>query len=487
MPVERTDTRRSGTAGSWALLGLVVLIGLLLRGYQLGSESLWVDEGYTVKAALRTPGETLRTIGESINAPVYPLLMHEWIRWFGASETALRFPSVIFSVLTILLVHRLARLLFDEATGLLAASVVALSTFHVAYAQEARSYALMALLSTASYYFFAAWPIARRPRQLVGYILTTAILLYTHSFAALVVVTQNLYVLAAARWPRLRPAWRGREWLATQVGVAILYAVWALVILRHLAIVSEGFWIPPPSWGGLRYLAGLYAPRWGWAIFGVAVASQWSRLVAARPGSVAMLAIWLTTTVAVPVVASFSFVPMLEPRYIIAGTVPLYILGAAATMRMRPAWLRTAAVAVLVVAFAWSTGVWHAERHKEDWRNAARYLRTNVTASDLIILHPPFNRSVLDYYLGSERLPIREFPAGVPRPVVGLTQSSTFVTPENTRELEDLPTRYHRIWVVIANPRDPRGLLLGTLRRWYGETEHRAFPYVDVFRLDRLP
>ena len=119
MPVERTDTRRSGTAGSWALLGLVVLIGLLLRGYQLGSESLWVDEGYTVKAALRTPGETLRTIGESINAPVYPLLMHEWIRWFGASETALRFPSVIFSVLTILLVHRLARLLFDEATSAL--------------------------------------------------------------------------------------------------------------------------------------------------------------------------------------------------------------------------------------------------------------------------------------------------------------------------------------------------------------------------------
>jgi hypothetical protein len=154
---------------------------------------------------------------------------------------------------------------------------------------------------------------------------------------------------------------------------------------------------------------------------------------------------------------------------------------------MRPAWLRAAATAVLVVAFAWSAGAWHAETHKEDWRNAARYLRTNVSASDLVILHPPFNRSVLDYYLGSERLPIREFPAGVPRPVVGLTQRSTFVTPENTGELEDLPSRYRRIWVVIANPRDPRGLLLGTLGRWYGETEHRAFPDVDVFRLDRLP
>jgi hypothetical protein len=199
-----------------------------------------------------------------------------------------------------------------------------------------------------------------------------------------------------------------------------------------------------------------------------------------------MLAIRLTTTVAVPMVASFWFVPMLEPRYIIAGTVPLYILGAAATMRVRPVWLRAAAIGILLVAFAWSTVVWHAGVHKEDWRNATRYLRANVRASDLVILHPPFNRSVLDYYLAGEQLPIREFPRGVPRPVVGLAQSSTIVTSASVKELEDLPARYQRIWVVVANPRDPEGLLLDTLRQWYRETEHHAFPDIDVFQLDRL-
>ena len=474
-----------GPAGSRALLFLVLLLGLVLRGHQLGSESLWVDEGYTVKTALRTPSEILRTIGHSINAPVYPLLMHEWIRWFGASETALRFPSVVLSLLTILMVHRLGRLLFDEATGLLAATIVALSVFHVWYAREARSYALMVLLSAASYYFFAAWPIHRRRRDLVGYVLATTILLYTHSFAVLVVLTQNLYVLAASMWSRLQPAWRARDWLTMQTGVGILYAVWALIMLQHLSVVSAGFWIPPPSWSRLRYLAGLYGPRWAWVVFSVVLISQSSRLFAARPGSVAMLGIWFTTTVAVPTLASLYFVPMLEPRYIIAGTVPLYILGAAATVRVRPSWLRVAAIGILLVAFASSAVAWHAQNHKEDWRNAARYLRANVRPSDLIILHPPFNRSVLDYYLAGEQLPVREFPMGVPRPVVGFEQSSTIVTSSNVKELEELPNRYQRIWVVVANARDPEGLMLGTLRQWYREKEHRVFLDVDVFQLER--
>ena len=182
---------------------------------------------------------------------------------------------------------------------------------------------------------------------------------------------------------------------------------------------------------------------------------------------------------------SFYFVPMLEPRYIIAGTVPLYILGAAAAVRVRPSWLRVAAIGILLVAFASSAVAWHAQNHKEDWRSAARYLRANVRPSDLIILHPPFNRFVLDYYLAGEALPVREFPTGVRRPVVGFEQSSTIVTSSNVKELEELPKRYQRIWVVVANARDPEGLMLGTLRQWYREREHRVFLDVDVFQLER--
>ena len=233
------------------------------------------------------------------------------IRWFGASETALRFPSVVLSLLTILMVHRLGRLLFDEATGLLAATIVALSVFHVSYAREARSYALMVLLSTASYYFFAAWPIHRRRRDLVGYVLATTIL----------PVHALVRRLGGAHAESLCPRRLDVVSTATSVACAGMarHAGGRRGPLRRLGADhaptpvdrQRGILDPSPSWSRLRYLAGLYGPRWAWAVFGVALISQSSRLFAARPGSVAMLGIWFTTTVALPTVASFYFVPML--------------------------------------------------------------------------------------------------------------------------------------------------------------------------------
>jgi hypothetical protein len=455
-------------------LFLVLLLGLVLRGHELGSESLWVDEGYTVKTALRTPAETLRTIGHSINAPVYPLLMHQWIRWFGASETALRFPSVVLSLLTILMVHRLGRLLFDEATGLLAATIVALSVFHVSYAREARSYALMVLLSTASYYFFAAWPIHRRRRDLVGYVLATTILLYTHSFAVLVVLTQNLYVLAASMWSRLQPAWRAREWLAMQAGVGVLYAVWALIMLQHLSIVSAGFWIPPPSWSRLRYLAGLYGPRWAWAVFGVVLVSQSSRLFAASR-DLSRCSGSGSTTVALPTVASFYFVPMLEPRYIIAGTVP-HILGAAATVRVWPSWLRVAA-----------SGSFSRRSPRRRLRGTPRTTKGLAQRP----IPPARNRATSSSSPAVEPVRAGLLPLGAKRFRSGISRwafdgrwsvsNRAAMSHPRAEELEDLPKRYQRIWVVVANA----GIQKGHANSASGTARGAPRFWLDVFQLER--
>jgi uncharacterized membrane protein len=463
-----------------AFLLLVVATGLLLRLHHLGSQSLWLDESHTVRAVREALPTSLTAIGARVHPPLYTLLLKGWVELFGISEIALRSLSVVFGMLTILVVHRLGRLLFGEGSGLLAAGLVALSVFHIEYSQEARAYTLLTFLGATSYYFFARWPVDRRGRNLVGYCVATTLLMYTHSLGVLVPLAQNLHVLAAQAAPRLGPAWNAKVWLGVQGVVGALYLPWALATLWHASLAAEGFWTEYPTWSDLRYLAGLHAPKVAWLVFVVVLVVQLPRLLAARVGSVAMVAIWLGTSLAVPAAITAWFVPILVPRYMIVGSVPLYILAAALVVGLRPRLLRAAVIAVLVLAFGSSAASSYKAVRKDDWRGVTRHLEAHARPGDLIILHPPNNRDALDYYLRRTDLPIREFPRGNPRPVLRFEEASLVVTPSNLQELADLPESHDRVWLVVSNSRDPERLTQATLSRWYRQAEHFDFAWIEL-------
>ena len=90
-------------------------------------------------------------------ADIHPLLyyffLHGWME-LGQSPFVVRFPSVVFGLLTLCLVFRIARELFDLRVGLLATALAAISPFHIWYSQEARMYSLLRPLTLLSVYLF---------------------------------------------------------------------------------------------------------------------------------------------------------------------------------------------------------------------------------------------------------------------------------------------------------------------------------------------
>lgn len=137
------------------LLILIVSLGAFSRFYKLGADSLWIDEIFTATRAKSSLVSLFIKTSEEASfgyAPIDRLFVH-FAFYFGKSEFIVRFPSVIFGLLTILLIYKLGMVLFNERVGLIAAFLLSVSTLHIEYSQQARYYVYVVFFSLLSLFF----------------------------------------------------------------------------------------------------------------------------------------------------------------------------------------------------------------------------------------------------------------------------------------------------------------------------------------------
>ena len=130
-----------------------MFVGLFLRLISL-NQSLWLDEATTALVAkMSLPDMFSKFLPWDFHPPFYYLIMKLWTDIFGCSEISLRFPSILFGLGTIYFTYLVGKKLFNKKTGLVASALLATSGLAVYYSQEARMYALAALLVSCSIYF----------------------------------------------------------------------------------------------------------------------------------------------------------------------------------------------------------------------------------------------------------------------------------------------------------------------------------------------
>ncbi|GAC1578286.1 MAG: hypothetical protein NVS3B7_11880 [Candidatus Elarobacter sp.] len=161
--------------------------------------------------------------------PLYYVLERVWLLVFGDSIAAKRSMSAAFGSLVMAGMVWLGSELFRRrAAGFVAAALVAVSPFHVVYAQQAREYALWTLLTVlASALLLRA---LRCPSMgvWIAYGVATVLGLYTDPLYVTVVAAHAVYVVFLERTPRrgtLLPFF-------VAIGVAFLaYGPWLAVLL----------------------------------------------------------------------------------------------------------------------------------------------------------------------------------------------------------------------------------------------------------------
>jgi Predicted membrane protein len=125
---------------SWLPISLILLLATILYLYQLGTETLWNDEYYSIRDAedfnILHPG----------TRPLYFILLQFWMN-FGKSDAWLRGLSVIFGIGNVFLTYKIGRRTGGEPIGIISAFLLTLSPRVIFHAQEVRMYSMSTFLS----------------------------------------------------------------------------------------------------------------------------------------------------------------------------------------------------------------------------------------------------------------------------------------------------------------------------------------------------
>ncbi|NPV09028.1 MAG: hypothetical protein HPY83_13825 [Anaerolineae bacterium] len=482
------------------------MAAVVFRFEGLSRQSLWADEGNSWGMTLRSLADIAPAAGADIHPPLYYYLLNLWARLFGTSEAGLRSLSAVIGCLLVLVTYLWARRLAGEAAAVAAGALAVVSPFAVYYSQEARAYALVALLAAVSTWALSEYLLAREQgfrarRWAAGYVLAAAGLLWSHYLGLMVLALHNLALALwlAGRYRSARSTVRGevRDWVIAQGAVALLFLPWLPVMLR-----SAGGWpaisAREPLWFYLEEAARLYSlgpaaqatSMVGWvalvpAVLGLALAPARARHRLLW-GLAATAAIWP----AVSLWAISLLRPMYRAKFLLIGLPAYHLLAGAGTAWLASAGARragavvgvAAALAVMAPAGLAAYGGLSAYyggqgASRDDYRGLAAYIEAAAGPEDAVILNAPGQVEVFSYYYrGAARL----YPLPDTRP------------PDRARleaELAAIARRHSRAFSVLwaTAESDPDGVVESwldlnahkALDTWYGNvrlTQHEFAP-----------
>lgn len=412
---------------SRAFLLLVLLTGWGLALARLGERSLWADEGFTAVLARDAPSVgVLEILKLDPNQGILHLLLVIGVMHLGGSEFILRFPSAMAATLALPLLYLLGRRLMSRQAGLAGAFLHSISPYIVAYAQEARPYALLELLSCLSLVLLLRALDRDRWFWWAALSATLGLLVYTHHFGWLIVGAEFLFcllVLLRSSWVAGRPDPRAKGLLACFLAALASYLPWLTVL--------AAFWRQSGPGGSPAQAAGLplfslslrffrdmlvvFGSRAsGWQVYLLAAAlllglatlalrSKWSSLLLAG--------LWF----AVPLSAltALAAAHFFDYRYVIFFLPVLLLLaaeGLAAAGRLacrllrrpgegRVAELLAAGLAVLLFLPANFPGLRaHHRWEKENWRGISTFIAENLQADEAVYVSPRYWAHPMLYY-----------------------------------------------------------------------------------------
>lgn len=128
----------------------------------------------------------------SLKPPLFGFFLFIWQK-ISSCEFFLRFPCLIFGLISILLTYQIAKVLFNKKTGLIAAFIVTFSPFHIYYCQELTHYSLTVCLSLCSMYFFIIGLQENERHCWTKYIIATVACIYTNYMCLFLLLTQALF------------------------------------------------------------------------------------------------------------------------------------------------------------------------------------------------------------------------------------------------------------------------------------------------------
>ncbi|MEA5601396.1 glycosyltransferase family 39 protein [Nostoc sp. UHCC 0252] len=257
---------------SWLrfLIITLLILGVFFRFAYLDRKVYWHDEAYT---SLRISGYTktefvqqvfngrVFAVGniqkyqqpnsdkgliDTVNSlavedaqhpPLYYVMVRLWTQFFGNSVATTRSLSAIISLLAFPCIYWLCLELFQSSiTAWISVALLAVSPFHVLYAQEAREFGLwvVTILLESAVLLRA---IRLGSKKLWGiYAVTVALGLYTFLFSGLLAIAYGIYIFAIERFRFTKSV---KAYLIATIAGFLAFVPWILTVINSLSEIER--------------------------------------------------------------------------------------------------------------------------------------------------------------------------------------------------------------------------------------------------------
>jgi uncharacterized membrane protein len=412
-----------------------------------------------------------------------------------------------------------------RAMGLLAALILALSPFHVQYAQDVRMYAMLTFMASVALLCAVSLldddqneeprienrvendgsrflALGSQSRWWLGLIVFTTLTILSHNTALFFPLALGLFVAVAFGAPALLRRARGAQdpardrrlwrWIVALGAVLLLWLPWLPGFLVQVRRVDAEFWIPAPTrmtvletW---RDFASAHAPGGQFltpillAFGAVALLGMWR--LRRKPALLTLLLLLIVVPFAGELLVSLRR-PIFYTRTLIWASIPFYLLLAAGLLQLRWRALIAAATLALVLLNGASLNGYYRYYEPEGWRDAAGWLAPQVRDGDILLFNAGWVQIPFDYYYQRVGPPIEQ--RGLPADLFDRGILEPKMTTADLPRLDQLIAGRRRVWLIYSHDwyTDPQRIIPRALAARLRQKDARAFNGLKIFAYEQ--
>jgi mannosyltransferase len=182
-------------------LCFLIVFGLqmALNLYKIDDISIWYDESFTINTANKSIAGIVQVSASDVNPPLYPIIVHYWMKLFGISEFSVRLLSALAAAFASSFLFLFCLRFLNWQAAIFSAAMFFTSYVFFYYAQEARTYSFILLFVVWSNHLFFRLAEEKQARKSIWFSFLLAVvnigLFYLHFLSCFAIIAQAILFL----------------------------------------------------------------------------------------------------------------------------------------------------------------------------------------------------------------------------------------------------------------------------------------------------
>jgi len=315
-------------------VSLLVFLGLILRFYNIGYESLWLDEIFTFWVT--DPNLSLTETFSRVRSTEYIPFLHYYIikicnSFFGYEPIVGRIFSAVFGFLSIFTVGILCKKFVNNKCYLLTLCLVSLNIYLIIYSQEMRVYIFtFFLISLSLIFFFNLYDEYKSKiftKNFFFFSLFMLLAIFSHPFSIIILGSLICFTFVDYFFFKVK----NKKINISLTLISIFTFFFLFHYLQYVSLITDAInWIKQPD---LKFYTNFYFSKFfGSRLLGIIHLIilvtlsfyLWKKIVYNK--KIIFLYIMLFLSYFVPLIYGYFLKPIIFPRYIMFVLIPIILI-----------------------------------------------------------------------------------------------------------------------------------------------------------------